>query len=114
MNEVKNNKRVLVTTTKSDTNPPKLVLLRNYEMPDIVTLAIPPKQVKIWKAARCSSAAPTYFSSVDKMYLDGGLVANNPAPDLLSDVHYYNLQRENEVCPFKLVNIKVIKVKVIK
>lgn len=62
-------KRIVVTTTKSDVNPPKLVLIRSYDMPELITLSIPPKEIKMWKAARCSSAAPTYFSSVDKMYL---------------------------------------------
>ncbi|KAI6191395.1 Phospholipase A(2) [Aphelenchoides bicaudatus] len=94
MDQVKNGKRVVVTTTKADTNPPKLVMLRSYEMPKLVTLSIPPSEIKMWKAARCSSAAPTYFPSVDKIYLDGGLIANNPAPDLIGDVHHYNLQRE--------------------
>lgn len=36
------------------------------------------------------SAAPTYFPSVDGSLMDGGLIANNPAMDLLVDVQTYN------------------------
>jgi calcium-independent phospholipase A2 len=54
MNQIKNDKRVFVTTTKSDTNPPKLVMIRSYQMPDLMTLSIPPNKIKIWTAARCS------------------------------------------------------------
>lgn len=37
--------------------------------------------IKIWQAARATSAAPSYFSSIrvgDRELVDGGLGANNP------------------------------------
>ena len=33
---------------------------------------------KVWKVARYTSAAPTYFTSKDH-YVDGGLLVNNPS-----------------------------------
>jgi patatin-like phospholipase/acyl hydrolase len=40
------------------------------------------QDTQIWQAARCSSAAPTYFSAYDlhsKSYVDGGIWCNNPS-----------------------------------
>ena len=31
----------------------------------------------LWKAARCTGAAPSYFPAMER-FLDGGLAANNP------------------------------------
>ncbi|EPB65649.1 phospholipase, patatin family, partial [Ancylostoma ceylanicum] len=36
------------------------------------------------------NAAPTYFPPFDKKYVDGGLLANNPCPQLLTDVQLVN------------------------
>ena len=76
------NKRIFVTTTNAKTVPPELVLLRNYEMYGESSTM----DAKVWKAARCSSAAPTYFEAVDSAFLDGGLMANNPCSDLIVEV----------------------------
>ncbi|GFS11117.1 85/88 kDa calcium-independent phospholipase A2-like [Elysia marginata] len=43
----------------------------------------------IWEAARASGAAPTYFRG-HGAYLDGGLMANNPTLDVLTEIHEYN------------------------
>lgn len=37
----------------------------------------PPEKQLIWKAARATGAAPSYFRAFD-YFLDGGLIANNP------------------------------------
>ena len=39
----------------------------------------------IWKAARCTGAAPSYFPAMDR-FLDGGLASNNPTFDTLVDI----------------------------
>ncbi|CAD5234308.1 unnamed protein product [Bursaphelenchus xylophilus] len=92
--------KVMVTTTKADVHPPELILFRNYELPETQVKSFKPKDVHVWKAARCSSAAPTYFASFDNTYLDGGLMANNPSLDLLNEVHIYNISKQlNEQDP---------------
>uniref|UniRef100_A0A7E4VFJ5 phospholipase A2 n=1 Tax=Panagrellus redivivus TaxID=6233 RepID=A0A7E4VFJ5_PANRE len=74
-------KRVVVTATKGNVVPPELHMFRSYPMEDERDF----REMKQWFAARCTSAAPTYFSSPDNVYLDGGLMANNPTSDVLTD-----------------------------
>lgn len=51
-------------------------------------LSLPPDQL-VWRAARCSGAAPTYFRPIGR-FLDGGLLANNPTLDAMAEIHEYN------------------------
>ena len=44
----------------------------------------------MWEAARSSGAAPTYFRAFGH-FLDGGLMANNPTLDIMTEVHQHNL-----------------------
>ena len=44
----------------------------------------------VWRAARSSGAAPTYFRAFGR-FLDGGLMSNNPTLDVLTEIHQYNL-----------------------
>lgn len=44
----------------------------------------------LWHALRCSSAAPSYFTSVENKYIDGGLMANNPSLVLMQQADEYN------------------------
>ncbi|XP_076066780.1 85/88 kDa calcium-independent phospholipase A2-like isoform X2 [Oratosquilla oratoria] len=102
--------RVMVTSTLADRLPPDLHLFRNYESPAHV-LGIEenpcfmktflPAEQKLWHAARSSGAAPTYFSASEK-FLDGGLIANNPVLDTLTEIEEWNMAaravgRESEV-----------------
>ena len=48
-----------------------------------------PDQQSVWRAARSSGAAPTYFRASGR-YIDGGLVANNPTLDILTEIHERN------------------------
>ncbi|KAI4874240.1 hypothetical protein NFI96_027648 [Prochilodus magdalenae] len=43
----------------------------------------------VWRAARSSGAAPTYFRPMGR-FLDGGLLANNPTLDAMTEIHHYN------------------------
>lgn len=43
----------------------------------------------MWRAARSSGAAPTYFRPNGR-FLDGGLLANNPTLDAMTEIHEYN------------------------
>ena len=44
----------------------------------------------VWRAARSSGAAPTYFRAFGQ-FVDGGLMSNNPTLDVLTEIHQYNL-----------------------
>ncbi|XP_041959745.1 85/88 kDa calcium-independent phospholipase A2 isoform X2 [Alosa sapidissima] len=43
----------------------------------------------VWRAARSSGAAPTYFRPMGR-FLDGGLLANNPTLDAMTEIHHHN------------------------
>lgn len=49
----------------------------------------PPLDQLVWRAARSSGAAPTYFRPNGR-FLDGGLLANNPTLDAMTEIHEYN------------------------
>lgn len=73
--------RVIVTTTLGDVRPCQLHLFTNYKSEDEF----------VWKVARASGAAPTYFSPFQNKYLDGGVMSNNPTLDTLVEMRqYYN------------------------
>ena len=86
--------KLVVTTTKADVMPPQLVLLKNYDIFGETST----KSTAAWFAARCSSAAPTYFDSPRQMYLDGGLMANNPTSDILVELTKFDITRQLNVC----------------
>ncbi|KAF4531587.1 hypothetical protein B566_EDAN010053 [Ephemera danica] len=116
--------RLLITGLLADRKPPELHLFRNYKCAlDVLTNAEPlvlpgtssadfhqppsPKSQRLWEAARASGAAPSYFRAFGP-FLDGGLVANNPAMDAMTELHELNLAlkavgREDEVKPLGVV-----------
>ncbi|XP_036747192.2 85/88 kDa calcium-independent phospholipase A2 isoform X2 [Manis pentadactyla] len=92
--------KVMLTGTLSDRQPAELHLFRNYEAPESVqeprfsqniNLKPPtqPSEQLVWRAARSSGAAPTYFRPNGR-FLDGGLLANNPTLDAMTEIHEYN------------------------
>ena len=51
--------------------------------------------VPLWKVARATSAAPLYFAAVGP-FVDGGLIANNPTVDLLTEITEFNTALESK------------------
>ena len=43
----------------------------------------------LWKVARSTSAAPFFFPQFDR-FIDGGLIANNPTVDTLTEIQQLN------------------------
>ncbi|XP_030637353.1 85/88 kDa calcium-independent phospholipase A2 [Chanos chanos] len=92
--------KVMVTGVLADRHPGELHLFRNYDPPALQRdppyaskatfkpLTIPQEQL-VWRAARSSGAAPTYFRPMGR-FLDGGLLANNPTLDAMTEIHQYN------------------------
>ena len=57
----------------------------------------------VWRAARGTGAAPSFFRAMGA-FLDGGLIANNPTLDVLTDIHKYNRSvRGDKTSSFGLV-----------
>lgn len=61
----------------------------------------------VWQAARASGAAPSYFRAFGR-FLDGGLIANNPTLDAMTEIHEYNMAlhsvgRRDEIVPVSVV-----------
>jgi len=105
--------RVLVTGVLADRRPASLHFFRNFDVPDDHCDATDPKSPftpppkpsdqLVWRAARGTGAAPSFFRAMGP-FLDGGLIANNPTLDVLTDIHKYNsCVRGDRACPFGLV-----------
>ncbi|XP_074247226.1 85/88 kDa calcium-independent phospholipase A2 isoform X3 [Saimiri boliviensis] len=118
MTDVKKPK-VMLTGTLSDRQPAELHLFRNYDAPETVreprfnqnvNLRPPtqPSDQLVWRAARSSGAAPTYFRPNGR-FLDGGLLANNPTLDAMTEIHEYNqdLIRKGQAKKVKKLSVVV-------
>lgn len=101
--------RVIVTSVLANQRPAKLHLFRNYEpvhdfslkdksdvrqlrKADSLTIEEmqrDPLRTPLWQAARSSGAAPTYFRPMG-LFVDGGLMSNNPTVDILTEIFKYN------------------------
>ena len=112
----------MITATLADRAPPDLHLFRNYRSPK-ETLGVPdfshpdvsasthvPSEQLVWRAAKASGAAPSFFRPEGR-YVDGGILANNPSLALLNEISEYNavkraLDRTEEVVdPVVLVSL---------
>lgn len=111
--------RVMVTSVLADRHPGELHIFRNYDPPSVrreppyatsttfKPLTVPQEQL-VWRAARSSGAAPTYFRPMGR-FLDGGLLANNPTLDAMSEIHQCNkaLRAEGHGTQIKKLGIVV-------
>ncbi|CAB3410036.1 unnamed protein product [Caenorhabditis bovis] len=81
--------KIMVTTAKVQSAPPLLYLFRSYA-PRITNKEfeqlgyLDPSKILLWKAIRCTSAAPLYFSSFNGM-ADGAIFCNNPCIALMTE-----------------------------
>ncbi|CAG9864303.1 unnamed protein product [Phyllotreta striolata] len=108
--------RVMVTGVLADRKPVELHLFRTYTSPNDILqvqhdspyeLPPPPEEQFVWQVGRATGAAPTYFRAFGR-FLDGGLIANNPTLDALTEIHEHTLalkakDRESEACPVTVV-----------
>nr|CAD7447762.1 unnamed protein product [Timema bartmani] len=126
--------KVMITGVLADRKPVDLHLFRNYPSPSTLLIIEPnglfrppplPEEQLMWRAARATGAAPSYFRFDSNIvtisqaqlssclrsfgrFLDGGLVANNPTLDAMTEIHEYNLAMEAtgkgaQACPLTLV-----------
>ena len=98
MSDVKH-PRVIITSVVGDVVPPVLHLMCNYRNEsDIYTKqSIPPSERMVWQAARASSAAPYYFEPFDDQLVDGGVMANNPTLDSLTEILDQGVKESKEI-----------------
>ncbi|XP_066602685.1 85/88 kDa calcium-independent phospholipase A2-like [Prorops nasuta] len=108
--------KLMITGVLADRKPLDLHIFRNYESPSqllnvpvntVFKRTLHPEEQLLWKAARASGAAPSYFRAFGR-FLDGGLIANNPTLDAITEIHEYNLalkaiNLEEEVIDLSLV-----------
>jgi len=100
--------KVFVTATMADRSPPDLYLFRNYPSPQsqlgIANYDHPELSEKrkspthqseqlVWKAARASGAAPSFFRP-ETNFVDGGILANNPSLALLTEIAEFNVAKK--------------------
>ncbi|ESO07839.1 hypothetical protein HELRODRAFT_117205 [Helobdella robusta] len=93
--------KIMLMTVLADRMPAELHIFKNYEVPGLEHDFCPspfkqfkplpyPKDQPVWEAVRATGAAPTYFRASGR-FIDGGIVANNPTLDVLTEIHKYNL-----------------------
>lgn len=98
MTDIKHPK-LMITGVLADRHPAALHLFRNYDSPKKILGIVeeesefpsctPPQEQLVWRAARASGAAPTYFRPFGR-FLDGGLISNNPTLDAMTEICEYN------------------------
>ncbi|VDM69794.1 unnamed protein product [Strongylus vulgaris] len=107
-----NGPRVIVTVADTRRSPANLVLFRSFapKIPEAVREQLDyldPDKILVWKAARCTCAAPFFFDSYNGLS-DGGLVANNPTQALIADfLQTTRLEKEYASNKVSVVYLKI-------
>ena len=89
--------RVIISTVLADRNPPALHLMCNYG--EAKNEQKSPSEWRAWEVSRATSAAPFYFPPFEEKFIDGGVMANNPTLDAMSEIV---MQTEKEGSDAKL------------
>ncbi len=76
--------RVIVTTVLGNRCPTVLHLMCNYG--EARNGQKPPSEQKVWETGRSTSAAPFYFPPHEDKFIDGGVMANNPTLDAMTEI----------------------------
>jgi calcium-independent phospholipase A2 len=82
-------------TALVDRRPVDLHIFRNYISPCALLgkeESFPQEYSSqfVWEAAKVTGAAPSYFRlDHDSKFIDGGLIANNPTLDALTELQHY-------------------------
>jgi calcium-independent phospholipase A2 len=84
MNSVKE-PRVMICAVNKERIPMSLVFFNNFmkNRPELT-------DIKVWEAIRATSAAPIYFTPYKGKYVDGGVMANNPCEESVSEIARYD------------------------
>ncbi|XP_071870530.1 calcium-independent phospholipase A2 VIA [Bombus fervidus] len=114
MSDIKKPK-IMITAVLADRKPVDLYLFRNYDAPSTLlehaetsmSLASSSSEQLLWHAARATGAAPSYFRAFGK-FLDGGLIANNPTLDAMTEIHEYNLALKASGCEENAVPLSLV------
>lgn len=84
---------VVIVTTVSNVNPPEKRLFTNFNPKT--------KNELIWRVARMTSAAPSFFPHFtgpgEEKFWDGGIVANNPTRSALTEFDSFNYKLREHV-----------------
>ena len=72
-------------------SPQETLGINDYENPELPTpTSCQASDQFVWKAARASGAAPSFFRP-EGNFVDGGIISNNPSLDLLTEIAEYNV-----------------------
>ncbi|ODM89287.1 85/88 kDa calcium-independent phospholipase A2 [Orchesella cincta] len=83
--------KVMIMTSLANRRPPDLYIFRNYMSPSCL-LGDPeeftqfPDETYVWETAKVTGAAPSYFTLDNEIFIDGGLISNNPTLDALTEL----------------------------
>lgn len=78
-------------TSLANRRPPDLYIFRNYISPCSLVgepeeYAQFPDETYIWECAKVTGAAPSFFTLDHEVFIDGGLISNNPTLDALAEL----------------------------